>query len=83
MSRVGRFGMQQCAANFSRDNGGKDCKTCKVLDDECHRINFCLQWKETDLSDSIENIDFTAMNFSDLSIWDFGNKRNSMRTGTA
>ena len=81
---MGRFGMLQCAANFSTGNGGKDCKTCKALDDECHRINFCPLWKETNLSDSIEKIDFTAINSNDLSqimsvvkvilnMWDLGN----------
>ena len=89
---MGRFGMLQCAANFSSGNGGKNCKTCKVLDDEAHRINVCPLWQETNLSDSQEKIDFSEMNScnmndimrvitSVLRMWDLGNGRNEMRTG--
>ena len=88
---MGRFGMLQCAANFSSGNGGKTCKTCCVIDDESHRINDCPLWKETNLYDSQEKIDFTLINSRDmkdtmrvieiiLRMWDLGNGRNSMRS---
>ena len=87
---MGRFGMLQCAANFSAGNGGKNCKSCNVPDDECHRINGCPLWKTTNLYDSQEKIDFTAINSCHakdvlrvieiiLRIWDLGNGRNAMR----
>ena len=37
---MGRYGMLDCRANFSRDYGGKLCEECKVIDDKRHRINF-------------------------------------------
>ena len=88
---MGRFGMLQCAANFSSGNGGKNCRVCKVPDDEGHRINECPLWKDINLSESHEKIDFAQINSFDmnyimrviriiLSMWDLGNGRNEMRT---
>ena len=87
---MGRFGMLQCAANFSAGNGGKICKRCDVFDDECHRINSCPLWKKTNLSDSQEKIDFSLINSCNekdvmrvleivLRMWDLGNGCNEMR----
>ena len=35
---MGRYGMLQCAANFSNGYGGKDCKKCKVEDNAMNNI---------------------------------------------
>ena len=91
---MGRFGMLQCAANFSCGNGGKNCKTCNVPDDEGHRINVCPVWKDFNLYNSQVKIDFSQINSSNmndimrviriiLSMWDLGNGRNEMRTRPA
>ena len=49
---MGRFGMLQCAANFSNGNRGKECGRCKVEDNKSHRINDCLEWKHINLKNS-------------------------------
>ena len=49
---MGRFGMLQCAANFSNGYRGKKCGRCKVEDNESHRINDCLEWKHINLKNS-------------------------------
>ena len=88
---MGRFGMLQCAANFSMGNGGKDCSNCRVLDNESHRINVCPLWATINYSSSQENIDFSAIHSNTmkdvmrvieviLRMWDLGNGNNSMRT---
>ena len=88
---MGRFGMLQCAANFSMGNGGKDCSNCRVLDNESHRINVCPLWAKTNYTISQENVDFSAINSNTvkdvmrvieviLRMWDLGNGNNSMRT---
>ena len=88
---MGRFGMLQCAANFSMGNGGKDCSNCRVLDNESHRINVCPLWAKTNYTSSQENVDFSAINSNTvkdvmrvieviLRMWDLGNGNNSMRT---
>ena len=88
---MGRYGMLQCAANFSSGYGGKLCKKCGVVDDESHRINICTEWKELNLCEQDEKIDFEHI-FSDnqnksmhvvkkiMEMWDLGNGRNGMRS---
>ena len=90
---MGRFGMLQCAANFSMGYGGKNCRQCGVLDDEQHRINDCEVWKDINLFTSNEKIDFQLLYSDDeqesmiivgriLEMWDLVNGKNCMRTGT-
>ena len=43
---MGRYGMLQCAANYGTGYGGKDCKICKEVDNESHRINNCSLGKD-------------------------------------
>ena len=87
---MGRFGMLQCAANFSNGYGGKTCKSCGVTDDENHRINDCIEWQGINLYDNDEKIDFTLIHSENqsesiivvekiLSMWDLGNNRNCMK----
>ena len=41
---MGRYGMLDCRANFSKGYGGKLCEACNVIDDEMHRVNFCQKY---------------------------------------
>ena len=88
---MGRFGMLQCAANFSHGFGGKNCKKCKVVDNESHRINNCVEWEGINLLKSNEILDYNLIYSEDenestkvvqqiLSMWDLGNNRNCMRS---
>ena len=87
---MGRYGMLQCASNFSNGYGGKNCNRCKVEDNESHRINECPVWSNINLADSGESIDFNLI-YSDnetesmnvirhiISVWDLGSGKNCMR----
>ena len=84
---MGRYGMLKCAANFSNGYGGKNCNKCKVLDDETHRVNHCLEWKDTNLVNSDESIDYSLIYAEDdeqsmkvveciMALWDLGKIEN-------
>ena len=88
---MGRYGMLQCAANFSCGYKGKNCSECGVVDDEDHRINYCTLWKERNLSESDDKLDYSLIYSENLhesikvvevilNLWDLGNGKNSMRT---
>ena len=42
---IARYGMLDCAANYSHSYKSKQCEVCEVLDDENHRLNGCGQLK--------------------------------------
>ena len=88
---MGRYGMLQCAANFSNGYGGKNCRRCNVLDDETHRMNNCPEWSDINLLNDNECIDYNLIhtdNVDDsmkvvgqiIAMWDLGNNRNCMRS---
>ena len=84
------YGMLNCKANFSGGSGNKNCTTCCVLDDENHRINHCIRYKEVNLYEQRDKIDFSQI-YSDnlanvikvveiiLKLWDLGYGKNMMR----
>ena len=87
---MGKFGMLQCAANFERSYGGKNCKVCGTVDDESHRINDCKIWENINLYHKDEILNFEHIYSEDteqslkvveriLMMWDLGNGRNTMR----
>ena len=87
---MGRFGMLQCATNFSNGYGGKDCARCRVEDNEMHRINECPLWIDINLINSGTSIDFDLIHSDNvgesmkvieqiITMWDLGNNCNSMR----
>jgi len=87
---MGRYGMLQCAANFEKSYGGKNCKECGVLDDENHRINDCKTFKDINLYNEDNKIDYNLIYSENseqclkvveyiLILWDLGNGRNTMR----
>ena len=90
---MGRYGMLQCAANYSTGYATKECKDCGVTDDENHRINHCKTWRSTNLYDSCDKINFDDIYDDDrakslkivervLLMWDLGNGKNAMRIGS-
>ena len=58
---MGRYGMLNCNANFSSGYGNKNCSTCGVPDDESHRINYCIKYKEVNLYEFDEKIDYSMI----------------------
>ena len=55
---MGRYGMLQCAANHSAGYATKECRECGVIDDENHRMNFCKNWRDINLYDSSDKVNF-------------------------
>ena len=89
---MGRYGMLQCAANYSMGYGSKLCKECGVTDDEDHRINHCKLWSDINLLTSSVKLNFDDIYSDDrtrsllviervLLMWDLGNGKNIMRRG--
>ena len=89
---MGRYGMLQCGANFQKGYGNKECKECKVKDDESHRMNSCKVYSNVNLYNTSENIDFNLIYSNDtvkcmkvvekiLIMWDLANGKNVMRDG--
>ena len=87
---MSRFAMLDCANNYETKYKGKNCQICKCLDDECHRINDCMKFKDVNMFDKSERVDFGKVFESDpetltsiartvLSIWDIENGRNTMK----
>ena len=54
---VSRYGMLECGKNW----GGsvkKECDRCNCVDDEDHRLNNCIKWKDHNLYDDHRKVDF-------------------------
>ena len=87
---MGMTGMLDCAGNYEHKYRTKLCNTCKVLDDESHRINNCSRFKESNLYSSQVKFDFDHIYSEDdekldraaqviMELWDIVNGRNSMQ----
>ena len=87
---MGRYGMLQCASNYSMGSGGKMCRNCGITDDENYRINDCVLWATTNLFNSHDKLDFDTIHSDDevesmkvvervLMMWDLANGKNIMR----
>ena len=83
------FRMLDCGNNFKMAHGGINCRVCKVTDDESHRINDCIKYKDKNLFSSSLKIDFETVysENSDAvsrviqvvsSLWDLKNGKNAM-----
>ena len=81
--------MLECGKNFK---GTMDelCKTCKVIDNENHRLNDCPVYKNVNLVDSQLKVDFKNVFSNDMNvfrpvikqiekIWDVHNAHGSMK----
>ena len=88
---MGRYGMLQCAANFSNGYARKECRNCGALDDENHRINHCSVWSKINLSTVDRNVEYQDIYSDDrkkslkvvekiMEMWDLGNDINAMKT---
>ena len=87
---MGRYGMLDCKANFSMGYGGKYCHQCNAEDDEGHRINDCVRFRNINRHHKVEKIDFDKL-YSDklehvlpviksiLSMWDLEHGKNKMK----
>ena len=87
---MGRYGMLDCKNNFSMGYGGKMCAECNSLDNEAHRINMCVNFRDVNRCDQADKVDFEKI-YSDepdevitvvnaiLTIWDLYHGKNTIR----
>ena len=83
------FGMLRCNKNFKCGFGEGICRTCDTIDDENHRINDCILYKERNLYSSSIKYDFHSIYMEEDAIertldvvdhlWDLRNGKNEMR----
>ena len=57
---ITRFGMLECGKNF-RGSIEQSCKNCKCIDDENHRLNYCIRWRDINLYDCNEKVDLNII----------------------
>ena len=87
---MGRYGMLDCSKNYKTKYKDGKCKTCGVVDDESHRINECVTYKNVNYHGKPEKINFAQIYSSEaetlskvagviLDIWELGNGRNEMK----
>ena len=87
---MARYGMLQCGKNFKGTDEIK-CKSCDVIDDENHRLNYCTQWKDINLLNSDITIDFQNVFSNDIEtlrmiipyiqkVWNVKNANGTMHT---
>ena len=87
---IGMCGMLECARNFKYGYGGPDCKLCRVVDDEDHRINMCPKYKARNLYSSQLKYDFGSIHSNDVEtvdrtievvmhLWNLKNGKNEIK----
>ena len=87
---ISMFHMLKCAANFKNSFTNINCDRCKVSDDENHRINDCILFKDINLYTSSLKIDFSFIHSHDeeavarvletvCTLWDLKNGKNEMK----
>ena len=88
---MARSGTLECANNYKNKYMRNKCTNCKVKDDEAHRINDCILYRNTNNYDKEDKFDYNSVyseNPEDikkaakgiLRIWDLANGKNSMKS---
>ena len=54
---VARFGMLECGKNFGGTIAGT-CSNCNIYDDEDHRLNHCMKFKDMNYFNQVDKIVF-------------------------
>ena len=87
---MGMSGMLDCANNYHFKYKTKNCNTCKVIDDESHRINECEKFSYINLCDSGVVFDFNKIYSEERNdvdkaeyvirhLWDLANGKNHVK----
>ena len=85
---MGRYGMLDCASNYKVKYGSKQCRECKCIDDEYHRLFKCPRWN--DITQTAEPFPWSEIYEGEsekliiiaqkiLEKWDLLNGNNKMR----
>ena len=87
---MARSGMLECAKNYRNKYKSTICNRCKTEDNEKHRLNNCILYRDLNNYDRLEKFDYNLV-YSDqaeelrmaaeaiLDVWDLANGRNTMR----
>ena len=87
---IARYGMLQCGKNY-KGTMNEICNECDILDDEDHRLNYCVKWKDRNNFNETVKIDFNLV-FSERieelryiiecieKLWNTRNAHGSMKT---
>ena len=62
---IARFGMLECGQNF-KGTLKQICDQCNIVDDENHRLNHCIKWRDMNLYDSHEKVDMKSIHSRDI-----------------
>ena len=62
---IARFGMLECGRNY-KGSIPETCAQCNQIDDENHRLNYCIRFRETNLYDTDEKVDFSEIFSTDI-----------------
>ena len=65
---MARYGMLDCARNFKTHYKNVNCKTCKTIDDEAHRLNECMELREINWAEKELKIDFDMVYSQDIKV---------------
>ena len=85
---IARYGMLECGNNF-KGTMNAFCDSCKVLDDENHRLNYCEKYNDINFVSADEKIDFDLVYSRDINelrkilprindVWDTRNAHGTM-----
>ena len=87
---MARYGVLECGYNY-KGTMKETCDLCNCIDDENHRLNFCKKWKNLNLSESVEKLDYNLIysdNLMDIrhvtnvleNVWNTHNANGTIRT---
>ena len=62
---IARYGMLECGKNF-KGKLNEICDLCKTLDDENHRINYCMKWRDINFVESTDKKVFNLIYSNDI-----------------
>ena len=57
--------MLECGQNFQGTLSSL-CNQCNCIDNEDHRLNSCIKWRNVNLYDSIEKVDINKIYSNDI-----------------
>ena len=63
---MARYGLLECGKNF-KGTHPEICDQCACLDDEDHRINYCIKWRSLNMYDSLDKIMYDDVYSDDVS----------------
>ena len=64
---IARYGMLQCGKNY-QGTMNKTCDKCNCIDDENHRLNYCVKWKDRNYHNETGKVDFKLIYSNEIAV---------------